>query len=139
MFQGFFNSPLFLAVMLFTLIMQYIIVQFGGEWVGCVPLSCMLSLIAAAIAGMASNMKAWLDGCWCLCISLMAGSCADDQWVRCILIGALGVPVGIILRLLPTVSMPQRVTKSPRNRWQKAISQTQKQLSVVERFRRKVS
>jgi hypothetical protein len=62
----------------------------------------------------------------------------DDQWVRCIFIGAMGVPVGVFLRLLPTVSMPQRVTKAPRNRWQKAISQTQKQLSVVERFRRKV-
>lgn len=41
-FEGFFNSPLFTAVMAFTLFMQIVIVQYGGEWVGCVPLSCML-------------------------------------------------------------------------------------------------
>ena len=41
MFAGFFNSPLFLLVMGFTLIMQYIMVQYGGEWVGCEPLTGM--------------------------------------------------------------------------------------------------
>lgn len=41
-FEGFFDSPLFTAVMVFTLFMQIVIVQYGGEWVGCVALSCML-------------------------------------------------------------------------------------------------
>eukprot|EP00123_Amoebidium_parasiticum_P012647 comp21496_c0_seq1/m.29799 comp21496_c0_seq1/g.29799 ORF comp21496_c0_seq1/g.29799 comp21496_c0_seq1/m.29799 type:complete len:976 (-) comp21496_c0_seq1:248-3175(-) len=96
-FQGFFNSPLFLGVMLFTLVMQYVMVQFGGEWVGCTPLNL-------------------------------------EQWLRCIFIGALGLPVGVLIRVAKKEDAT-RHTAAGRARWQQA----KHKLSVVEQFRRKHS
>ena len=61
-----------------------------------------------------------------------------DQWLRTIGVGALGIPMGVVIRLLPTVNLFPKKKGAPQHRWQKAIAQTQKQLSVVERFRRKV-
>jgi Ca2+ transporting ATPase len=38
-FSGFFNNPLFLFIMVLTIAVQVLIVQFGGVWMKCAPLS----------------------------------------------------------------------------------------------------
>eukprot|EP01134_Creolimax_fragrantissima_P008573 CFRG8573T1 len=107
-FKGFFASPLFLTVMLFTLFLQYLMVQYGGDWVGCTPLN-------------------------------------HDQWVRTIMIGALGIPVGTLIRLMPDWGLPKRENKIARERFKgafkavKAEHSSKHDINLVEAFRRKHS
>eukprot|EP01135_Chromosphaera_perkinsii_P008749 Nk52_evm82s1444 gene=Nk52_evmTU82s1444 len=61
-FSGMLEAPLFLAVMIFTIIGQYLIVEFGGSFAGTTSLN-------------------------------------QDEWIFCLGVGALSVPVGFILRL----------------------------------------
>ena len=48
-FKGFFNNPLFLGIMLATVIVQYLLVQFGGRAVNCSGLSVNLHVFCLAI------------------------------------------------------------------------------------------
>ena len=63
-FKGLQKSPLFIGIILFTVLAQYGIVEFGGEFVRTVHLS-------------------------------------QEQWIKCILLGALSLPLGGLMRLLP--------------------------------------
>eukprot|EP01101_Sappina_pedata_P004273 TRINITY_DN1782_c1_g1_i2.p1 TRINITY_DN1782_c1_g1~~TRINITY_DN1782_c1_g1_i2.p1 ORF type:complete len:959 (+),score=539.43 TRINITY_DN1782_c1_g1_i2:44-2920(+) len=63
-FDGLLTNHLCLGIFFFTGIMQFLLVQFGGEWVGTVPLNA-------------------------------------TQWVACIAVGALSIPVAFLLRLVP--------------------------------------
>ncbi len=63
-FRGLAQNPLFIAILIFTVIAQYFIVEFGGDFVKTAPLT-------------------------------------NDQWFKCISLGALSLPVGAIMRLFP--------------------------------------
>jgi magnesium-transporting ATPase (P-type) len=63
-FRGLAQNPLFIAIIFFTVIAQYFIVEFGGDFVKTAPLT-------------------------------------PDQWMKCISLGALSLPVGAIMRLFP--------------------------------------
>ncbi|KNC83376.1 calcium-translocating P-type ATPase, PMCA-type [Sphaeroforma arctica JP610] len=109
-FEGFFASPMFLIVMLFTLFLQVLMVQYGGDWVGCTPLN-------------------------------------QDQWIRTIVIGALGIPVGTLIRLLPDWGLPRTGNKAARDKFKGAVNAVRNEghhrekhdLNLVEAFRRKHS
>lgn len=58
--------------MLFTLVMQYIIIQFGGEFTSTTPLTL-------------------------------------NEWLLCIFIGSLGLPVGALVKMIPlSESQPRK-------------------------------
>jgi len=63
-FKGLFQNGLFIAIILFTVVAQYGIVEFGGEFVRTVSLT-------------------------------------HDQWIKCVLLGALSLPLGGLMRLIP--------------------------------------
>lgn len=63
-FRGLAQNPLFIAILMFTVVAQYFIVEFGGDFVKTAPLT-------------------------------------QDQWLKCISLGALSLPVGAIMRLFP--------------------------------------
>eukprot|EP01137_Pigoraptor_chileana_P011737 Opistho-2@63129 len=100
-FKGILSNGLFIGVMAFTLIMQYLIVQFGGTFVGTVPLT-------------------------------------NHEWLMCIGIGALGIPVGFFLRLVPVARPPPPpVGKfSARRKWAAAINTVKTQESIVSFLRK---
>jgi len=64
-FAGFFKNTTFIGIMVFTLVMQYVIVQFGGEFTSTTPLT-------------------------------------QSEWLLSIGIGALSLPVAVIVKLIPT-------------------------------------
>ncbi len=64
-FEGIFNNSIFLIVMVFTVSVQVLIVQFGGEFASTHALS-------------------------------------SGQWVGCLLIAALTIPIGNSLSFLPS-------------------------------------
>jgi len=63
-FKGLHQSPLFIGIILFTVVAQYGIVEFGGDFVRTVHLD-------------------------------------QEQWIKCVLLGALSLPVGGVMRLIP--------------------------------------
>ena len=63
-FKGLGKSPLFIGIIIFTVLAQYGIVEFGGDFVRTVNLT-------------------------------------PDQWIKCILLGALSLPLGGVMRLIP--------------------------------------
>ena len=63
-FKGIHKNPLFIGIIMFTVVAQYFIVEFGGNFVKCAGLN-------------------------------------QDQWIKCILLGSLSLPLGGIMRLLP--------------------------------------
>ena len=63
-FKGLYRSPLFLSIIIFTVIAQYGIIEYGGDFVRTTHLT-------------------------------------TDQWIKCILLGSLSLPLGGIMRLLP--------------------------------------
>eukprot|EP00124_Ichthyophonus_hoferi_P002703 Ihof_evm4s196 gene=Ihof_evmTU4s196 len=101
-FEGLDRSPLFAAVITFTLVIQYLMVQYGGDFIGCQALTF-------------------------------------HQWMVCIGIASLTLPVGLFIRTLPPLYLPASRTKCIRNRWKGAIYKTRQQIGVVEAFRRKHS
>ena len=48
-FSGFFNNPLFLLILVSTMVVQYFLVQYGGPFVRTVPLTENQHLICIAI------------------------------------------------------------------------------------------
>lgn len=62
--KGLSKNPIFVAIIAFTVTAQYILVQYGGDFVKTSPLS-------------------------------------PDQWYKCILLGALSLPLGGLMRLIP--------------------------------------
>jgi len=69
--SGIFTNTIFLGVMAFTIVVQFIIVQFGGDF---------------------AQTRA-LNG---------------TQWMGCLIIGALSIPWGVMLRLIP-ITEPEPV------------------------------
>jgi len=63
-FEGLFTNPICIGVLVFTMVFQYLIVEFGGEFASTHPLT-------------------------------------GEQWAQCILLGALSIPVGYVIRLIP--------------------------------------
>ncbi|KAH3766666.1 calcium-translocating P-type ATPase [Pelomyxa schiedti] len=63
-FAGFFTNHVFVGVMAFTCVMQFLIIQFGGNFAGTRPLSL-------------------------------------HQWAACFGIAALGLPIGLIPKIIP--------------------------------------
>jgi len=63
-FDGLFGNTTFIGVLIFTVTVQFLIVQFAGVYASCVPLT-------------------------------------TQQWFVCVLIGAVSIPVGFVLRLIP--------------------------------------
>lgn len=63
-FHGLSQNPLFLGILAFTVAAQYLLVQFGGEFVRTVALN-------------------------------------QDQWLKCVLLGSLSLPIGGLMRLIP--------------------------------------
>lgn len=63
-FKGLYKSPLFIAIILFTVAAQVGIVEYGGEFVRTTHLT-------------------------------------TEQWVKCVLLGALSLPLGGLMRLFP--------------------------------------
>ena len=75
-FAGFFKNTTFIGIMVFTLVMQYVIVQFGGEFTSTTPLT-------------------------------------QSEWLLSIGIGALSLPVAVIVKLIPTpAAAPAPVKKA---------------------------
>jgi len=73
-FRGMFRNPLFSAILLFTAVAQFFIVEYGGEFVRTVPLS-------------------------------------KEQWIKCILLGALSLPLGGLMRFIPAGENPENFAK----------------------------
>ncbi|KAI9176036.1 plasma membrane calcium [Blastocladiella emersonii ATCC 22665] len=102
-FKGIHRNPYFVTIMLLTILLQVVIVQFGRSAFQTVPLNA-------------------------------------GEWLACIAIGFLSIPVGIIIRLLPdwfyTPPADERVfmTKE-RLQWIGAISSVQTQLRVFHALR----
>lgn len=48
-FEGFFNNPLFLLILIITTIVQILLVQYGGEAIKCSPLTVQQHLICIVI------------------------------------------------------------------------------------------
>lgn len=63
-FEGFFRNKVFISVMIGTLIVQFLFVEFGGGFAGTTQLS-------------------------------------SAQWLMCILVGFVSLPIGFVLRLVP--------------------------------------
>jgi len=63
-FKGISGNPLFIAIIIFTVVAQYGIVEYGGDFVRTAPLT-------------------------------------NDQWVKSVLLGALSLPLGGLMRLIP--------------------------------------
>jgi Ca2+-transporting ATPase len=63
-FAGFFRNTIFVAILAFTAVAQYLITEFGGDFTSTRPLSLR-------------------------------------QWMTCVGIAALGVPVGMLIKLIP--------------------------------------
>jgi len=76
MFSKFFNNHLFLVIMVFTIVVQVLLVQFSGEQ-------------------------------WTQCYALL-----PQEWLVCLVLGALCLPLGFILRLIPVPNDRNRVKVS---------------------------
>jgi calcium-translocating P-type ATPase len=63
-FKGLYKNGLFVGIILFTVVAQWGIVEYGGEFVRVVPLT-------------------------------------EDQWIKCVLLGSLSLPLGGLMRLIP--------------------------------------
>ena len=63
-FRGLVQNPIFVAIILFTVVAQYGLVEFGGVFVRTVHLD-------------------------------------QDHWVKCILLGAVSLTVGGLMRFIP--------------------------------------
>jgi len=63
-FQGIFRNWIFIGVVFFTVVVQVLIVEFGGQFSNTVPLNLI-------------------------------------QWVFCIVIGSISLPIGMLLRFIP--------------------------------------
>lgn len=51
-FAGFFNNPLFLVIMVFTLVVQFVCVEFGGQAIKTVPLTTDEHLICLGLGSL---------------------------------------------------------------------------------------
>jgi len=72
--KGIFSNYIFVTVMVGTLVMQYCMIQYGGEFTSCVPLS-------------------------------------QNEWIKCIAIGSLSLPVGFLLNCIPVKNKMKKLTK----------------------------
>mmetsp|Transcript_5216 Transcript_5216/g.8033 ORF Transcript_5216/g.8033 Transcript_5216/m.8033 type:complete len:1046 (-) Transcript_5216:76-3213(-) len=63
-FKGLFRNSMFIGIFLFTVVGQYLLVEYGGDFVKTTPLN-------------------------------------EDQWVKSVLLGALSIPVGGLMRIIP--------------------------------------
>ena len=105
-FKDFFSNSIFVGILIFTLVMQFLLIQFGGEFVSTTPLNL-------------------------------------NEWLFCIGVGALGLPVGFALRLIPVEEPPhvERVvpkvepssssSQLAKDRWKKTISTVKRTNSIV--------
>ena len=66
-FRGIVGNPIFIGIIIFTIIAQYGLVEYGGDFVKTVPLS-------------------------------------HENWLKCIELAALTIPLGGLMRLLPHAS-----------------------------------
>ena len=66
-FRGIAGNPIFIGIIIFTIIAQYGLVEYGGDFVKTVPLS-------------------------------------HENWLKCIELAALTIPLGGLMRLLPHAS-----------------------------------
>jgi hypothetical protein len=48
-FAGFFNNALFIFIIIFTIVVQVVLVQYGGQPIRCVPLSLTEHIICCCI------------------------------------------------------------------------------------------
>ena len=49
MFEGFFNNPTFIVVIMITFLVQFSMVEFGGDFTKCTALNARQNLICVAI------------------------------------------------------------------------------------------
>jgi hypothetical protein len=77
-FKGAFKNTIFIGVLIFTVLVQFLIVQFSGRFASCVPLNL-------------------------------------EQWVACVVIGSISIPVGFLLRLIPfsTIGISNKPKPTP--------------------------
>eukprot|EP01136_Pigoraptor_vietnamica_P010647 Opistho-1_new@48531 len=107
-FKGMLDNPLFCLIFFGQMIVQAIIVEFGGLPFSCVPLT------------------------W-------------DQWLTCVIIGALSLPIGFVLRLIPRARVPRwasfgRAPSKPHLSrgqilWYRGLARLRAQLFVVNAFK----
>jgi hypothetical protein len=76
-FGGFFNNPLFLLILVATMVVQYFMVQIGGPSVRTVPLSDELHLICLAIGAGSLIWGVLVKAC--LPVSLFEKITVDDS------------------------------------------------------------
>jgi magnesium-transporting ATPase (P-type) len=69
-FRRLHKNALFMGIVIFTMIVQYVIVEYGGDFVKTTPLTA-------------------------------------DQWIKCVLLGALSLPVGGLMRCIPAYDSPR--------------------------------
>jgi len=73
-FSGFFTNHICVAVLVFTVFVQFLIITFGGEFASTEPLSC-------------------------------------GQWFACVFIGALGLPMSMLIKMVPVPPEPTVIEK----------------------------
>jgi len=107
-FSRLFTNGVFVGVMIFTVVMQYLIIQFGGDFAGTRPLSM-------------------------------------GQWCCCFAIAALGLPVGLIPKLIPMKEVEKKpfvhsgqMSQLGQAGWKK-LQTVAKKVAVVEEFKKGTS
>ena len=72
MFAGILKNWLFVVVMLFTLVGQWAIIEYGGDWVGCTPLTNDEWLICIGLGALSIPVCTYKQRCFecrvvCVC------------------------------------------------------------------------
>ncbi|OQR84323.1 P-type ATPase (P-ATPase) Superfamily [Achlya hypogyna] len=112
-FEGFAGNHLYLGISVVQLVLQVMIVQFGGLAFKCAPLSL-------------------------------------EQWAVCVGIGALSLPVGLLLRLIHAhhvpsflrgkkVEMKRKPSQRSQELWTRSFSRLRLQLRVIKAFQSSVA
>ncbi|OQR90161.1 P-type ATPase (P-ATPase) Superfamily [Achlya hypogyna] len=113
-FDGFFRNQLYIGIQIIQVVLQVLIVQYGGRAFKCAPLT-------------------------------------GGQWAVCLLLGALSLPVGLLLRMVHASSMPQffsscqevEVVREPSARskelWIRGFARLRTQIRVINAFKRSVA
>lgn len=97
-FSGLFTNGVFVGIMVFTVTMQYAIIEFGGEFTSTHTLT-------------------------------------GKQWLFCVLAGALCIPFGVLIKMLPVMEPPSVVPPPPKPaplaprskiaaRWKRVVAHT---------------
>jgi len=93
-FDGFFTNHICVAVLVFTVFVQFLIITFGGEFASTEPLS-------------------------------------GGQWFACIFIGALGLPMSILIKMVPVPPEPTVIVKEEEEEEEKEEAPTTKKPSEL--------